>query len=77
MQFKQHLKGIIEKKFLILCTALFFIFAGMLVPFYWIPLYALDYGFTPTMSNVILAIGYAGSVIGRIASGWAADKMGR
>ena len=74
---KTYLKSIVERRFLLLCGALLFIFTGMLVPFYWIPLYALEYGISDTMSNVILAICYAGSVIGRITTGWLADRLGR
>lgn len=70
-------KAILDMKFLSLSVALFFVYCGMLVPFYYIPLYAHDRGIGLTMANNLLAIGYAGSVIGRIAAGWLADRLGR
>ncbi|KAK5987507.1 MFS-type transporter pynF [Cladobotryum mycophilum] len=75
---KQTIKDVIsEWRFLALCAALFFIYGGMLIPFYYIPLFAMEQGVNPTMANNLLAIGYAGSVVGRVSSGWIADRVGR
>lgn len=49
----------------------------MLVPFYYIPVYAEEQKVPATMANNLLAIGYVGSFIGRIGSGWMADFFGR
>ena len=70
-------KAILDKRFLLLIAALFFIYCGMLVPFYYIPMYAVELGLDSTTANNLLAIGYAGSVVGRIVTGWFADRIGR
>jgi MFS family permease len=70
-------KAILDTRFLFLSTALFFIYCGMLVPFYYIPLYAVELGLDSTTANNLLAIGYAGSFVGRIVTGWFADRIGR
>lgn len=72
-----YAKAVLEWRFLFLCLSLFFIYCGMLVPFYYIPLYAEDNKIDPVMANNLLAIGYAGSVLGRVGSGWVADRFGR
>lgn len=70
-------KAVLEGRFFALCLSLFFIYGGMLIPFYFIPLFAIEHGVGPTMANSLLAIGYAGSVVGRVGSGWIADRFGR
>ncbi|KAL6859701.1 major facilitator superfamily domain-containing protein [Trichoderma novae-zelandiae] len=70
-------KAVCERRFGALCLSLFFIYGGMLIPFYYIPLFAIEHGIGATMANNLLAIGYAGSVVGRVGSGWIADRFGR
>ncbi|KAM0248645.1 hypothetical protein ACHAQJ_009387 [Trichoderma viride] len=70
-------KAVFEWRFFALCLSLFFIYGGMLIPFYFIPLFAIEHGVGSTMANNLLAIGYAGSVVGRVGSGWIADRFGR
>ncbi|KAL7938906.1 major facilitator superfamily domain-containing protein [Trichoderma chlorosporum] len=70
-------EAVAERRFFALCLALFFIYGGMLIPFYYIPLFAIEHGVGSTMANSLLAIGYAGSVVGRVGSGWIADRFGR
>ncbi|KAH6610827.1 hypothetical protein Trco_000847 [Trichoderma cornu-damae] len=70
-------KAVLEWRFFALCLSLFFIYGGMLIPFYYIPLFAIEHGVGATMANNLLAIGYAGSVVGRVGSGWIADRFGR
>jgi predicted MFS family arabinose efflux permease len=71
------LEAVCERRFGALCLSLFFIYGGMLVPFYYIPLFAIEHGLGATKANNLLAIGYAGSVVGRVGSGWIADRFGR
>lgn len=70
-------KEIFQRQFLALCASLFFIFMGMLVPFNYIGLYADAVGLLEHMGSRLLAICYAGSVVGRILNGWFADRLGR
>ncbi|GFP52666.1 MFS-type transporter pynF [Trichoderma asperellum] len=69
--------AVFEWRFFSLCLSLFFIYGGMLIPFYFIPLFAIQHGVGSTMANSLLAIGYAGSFVGRVGSGWIADRLGR
>ncbi|KAL7942439.1 major facilitator superfamily domain-containing protein [Trichoderma barbatum] len=69
--------AVVEWRFFALCLSLFFIYGGMLIPFYYIPLFAIEHGAGSAMANNLLAIGYAGSVVGRVGSGWIADRFGR
>lgn len=66
-----------DSTYVLLTTAMFFIFWGMFIPFYYLPLYGLAHGMSLSMSNNLLAILNAGSFVGRIASGVLADKLGR
>jgi MFS family permease len=47
-----------------------------MTPFNYIPLWAVFNGTTMTKANVYLSICNSGSVVGRIASGWLADRLG-
>ncbi|KAL6908311.1 MFS general substrate transporter [Trichoderma evansii] len=69
--------AVFEWRFFALCLSLFFIYGGMLIPFYFIPLFAIQHGVGSTMANSLLAIGYTGSFVGRVGSGWIADRFGR
>ncbi|KAJ2980289.1 hypothetical protein NQ176_g2731 [Zarea fungicola] len=68
---------ILDVRFLALSLGLLFINGGMMVPFFYIPQYAIDHGVSPTMANNMLAITYVASLCGRILSGWVADQIGR
>lgn len=70
-------KAIWNGRFLGLSVALLFINCGMMVPFYYIPLYAKEHSVSSTMANNLLAISYAASLVGRISTGWVADHIGR
>lgn len=74
---KKVTKSANRKHFLMLSVSLFFVFMGMLIPFYWIPLHALSNGTSDRMAPNLLAICYSGSFLGRIFIGWVADKFGR
>lgn len=74
---KNSFRQITDKHFLTLSMALLFVFMGMLVPFYWIPLYAVSNGVDGAKPPILLAICYSGSFLGRILTGWAADRLGR
>lgn len=67
-------RSMLEWKFLALSGALFCIYCGMLIPFFFIPLFAESNGQSSSMGNNLLAISYGGSVIGRIVAGWLADR---
>lgn len=69
--------AVLQPKFLVLTLALFFIYLGFMIPFNLIPMYAVLNGIDSRVGNVLLAICYAGSFIGRIASGALADRCGR
>lgn len=47
------------------------------MPFNYIGLYAVAEELPDDMGSSLLAICYAGSVIGRILMGWIADRLGR
>ncbi|KOS22713.1 putative transporter [Escovopsis weberi] len=66
-----------EPRFLALCAALFFIYGGMLIPFFYIPLFAMEHGINHTLANNLPAIGYGIGILGRVMSGWLADRVGR
>ncbi|PHH79144.1 hypothetical protein CDD83_3895 [Cordyceps sp. RAO-2017] len=66
-----------ERRFLALSVSLMILNAGMLIPFFYIPLYSQEQGIDATMANNLLAITYSGSFFSRIAAGWLADKFGR
>ncbi|KPM42067.1 hypothetical protein AK830_g4504 [Neonectria ditissima] len=70
-------KEVFQHQFLVLSSALFFVFMGMLIPFNYVGLYALANGLSPMMGNDLLSICYGGSVVGRIMTGWIGDRFGR
>lgn len=69
-------KAIFERRFLALSLSLTILYCGMLIPFYYIPLYAIEHGVGDAMANNLLAITYSGSFFGRIGAGWLADRFG-
>ncbi|RDA92529.1 hypothetical protein CP533_4167 [Ophiocordyceps camponoti-saundersi (nom. inval.)] len=70
-------KAILEPRFISLSAVLMILYAGMLIPFYYIPIYSEERGIDHVMANNLLSISYGGSFIGRIGSGWLADVFGR
>ncbi|KAH6899714.1 major facilitator superfamily domain-containing protein [Thelonectria olida] len=70
-------KQICQFQFILFCASQFFIVMGMLIPFNWMALYAQSQGINSAMANNLFAICYAGSTVGRMVSGWAADRLGR
>lgn len=66
-----------DRRYNLLTAAMFFVFLGMFIPFYYLPSYGLAHGMSLDMSNNLLAILNAGSFAGRIISGILADKLGR
>ena len=55
----------------------FFVFWGMFVPFYYLPDYGKSHGMSSEDANYLLAYLNAGSLVGRVLSGFLADKLGR
>ncbi|POR38431.1 Tubulin gamma chain [Tolypocladium paradoxum] len=70
-------KAIFEPRFLALSGSLMILYCGLLIPFYYIPLYAIDHGVDDAMANNLLAMAYSGSFLSRIGAGWLADRLGR
>lgn len=58
-------------------AAVFFAEWGLFVPVTYLPSYAMANGISETFSYQIMAILNAGSFCGRVAAGYAADKIGR
>lgn len=66
-----------EVRYDLLIAAMFFMFFGMLTPFFYLPTYAITQGMEPTMAGYLLSILNAASTFGRIIPGLLADKYGR
>ncbi|KJZ70873.1 hypothetical protein HIM_09738 [Hirsutella minnesotensis 3608] len=66
-----------QRQFLVLVASLFFMFVGMLTPFFYLPSYAVSKGMSPSLAGYLLAIINAASTFGRIIPGVLADKYGR
>lgn len=66
-----------DTRYVLLTAGMFFVFWGMFIPFYYLPIYGLAHGMDSYMSNNLLAFLNAGSFVGRIVSGIMADKLGR
>ena len=66
-----------DRTYIILTAAMFFVFWGMFIPFYYLPSYGLAHGMSLAMANNLLAILNAGSFVGRLVSGLMADRFGR
>ena len=72
------IKGVFSDwRYTLLTAAMFFVFWGMFIPFYYLPTYGLAHGMSSHMANNLLATLNAGSFVGRIISGILADKLGR
>ncbi|KAF5860352.1 hypothetical protein ETB97_001713 [Aspergillus alliaceus] len=66
-----------DRRFILLFTALFFMFMGMFTPFFYLTTYATTQGMGAAMAGYLLAIVNAASAIGRIVPGILADKYGK
>lgn len=66
-----------DRTYILLTAAMFFIFWGMFIPFYYLPSYGLAHGMSLAMANNLLATLNAGSFVGRLVSGLMADMFGR
>lgn len=66
-----------EPRFVVLIIAFFFMFFGMLTPFFYLPSYAVSQGMQPSLAGYLLSIVNAASTFGRIVPGVLADKYGR
>ncbi|KAL2869030.1 MCT family MFS transporter [Aspergillus lucknowensis] len=58
-------------------AGMLFVMWGMFIPFYYIPLFAIDNGVDSTYANTLVSILNVGSFVGRIVSGALADKIGK
>lgn len=74
---RSYAKAVFEWRFLALSLSLLVLYSGMLIPFFYIPLYAKQHGFDAAVGSNLLAIAYGGSFMGRIGTGWLADHLGR
>ncbi|KAF2646534.1 MFS general substrate transporter [Massarina eburnea CBS 473.64] len=63
--------------YILLITALFFMFIGMFTPLFFLPTYAVSRGMSVTLASYLLAILNASSTFGRIIPGVLADKYGK
>lgn len=70
-------KAVFDWRFISLSLCLMILYCGMLVPFYYVSLYAKDNGIEKSMAHNLLAVTYTGSFFGRIGAGWLADRVGR
>ncbi|KAJ3469848.1 hypothetical protein MRS44_003913 [Fusarium solani] len=66
-----------DAEYVLLSVSLLFIYMGMLVPFYYIPLRAIYHGISDDAANSLLPICYASSFLGRVITGAQADHLGR
>ncbi|KAH8773683.1 riboflavin transporter MCH5 [Diaporthe sp. PMI_573] len=72
-----YLAGFKEPAFALTLAANFLFFWGMFIPFNYVILQAQQAGMNPTLVEYLLPIINALSIIGRIAPGFVADKVGR
>lgn len=61
------------------CTviAVFFIYWGMFIPYFYLPTFAKAAGMSTSLSSYLVAILNGASLIGRVGAGILADKVGR
>jgi len=62
-----------DPRYSLLVAAMFFVFWGMFLPFYYLPIYGISHHMTIDMANNLVATLNAGSLVGRLASGLLAD----
>ncbi|KAJ3579187.1 hypothetical protein NPX13_g1384 [Xylaria arbuscula] len=73
---KRLTKEILSKEYLLQTGGFTFAYLGLFIPFYYLSLFAIKHGVEPGFANYLLAILNAGSFVGRIISGFLADKLG-
>lgn len=66
-----------DQRYWFTVVGMLFVMWGMFIPFYYIPLFAMDHGVNSSFANSLISIVNAGSFVGRIVSGALADKLGR
>ena len=76
VSFNDIKKMFADWRYTLLTAAMFFVFWGMFIPFYYLPAYGLAHEMSLYMANNLLAMLNAGSFVGRIASGILADRLG-
>lgn len=70
------LAAIVDWRFFILSISLCILYCGLLIPFYFIVTYAESQEIPPNTAHSLFSVTYAGSVCGRLSSGWLADHLG-
>ena len=73
----QLLKPITEKEFVLLTLGFFLLTYGFFIPIDYLPAQALSTGMNPNLVQYLLPILNAGSLFGRLFSGFLGDKIGR
>ena len=66
-----------DRTYSLFVAAMFFIMWSLFIPLYYLPVYGLKLGMSDVMANNLLAILNAGSLVGRVLLGVAADRFGR
>lgn len=69
--------GLKDIRYWLTVVGMLFVMWGMFIPFYYIPLFAIDKGIDSSFANALISILNVGSFIGRIVSGALADQVGR
>ncbi|BCS24870.1 MCT family MFS transporter [Aspergillus puulaauensis] len=69
--------GLKDIRYWLTVVGMLFVMWGMFIPFYYIPLFAMDNGIDASFANALISILNVGSFVGRIVSGALADKVGR
>lgn len=69
--------GLKDIRYWLTVAGMLFVMWGMFIPFYYIPLFAMDNGIDASFANALISILNVGSFVGRIVSGALADKVGR
>ncbi|KAI0096949.1 monocarboxylate permease-like protein [Nemania sp. FL0031] len=66
-----------EKQYILVIAAGFFLFLGFFSPYFFLPDYAISYGFDPENALYLVAILNGASFPGRVIPGILSDKLGR
>ncbi|CAK7205798.1 hypothetical protein SEUCBS139899_008577 [Sporothrix eucalyptigena] len=74
---REYIQGFTEPAYVLTVSACFLFFWGMFLPFNYIELQAQAAGMSPTLLPYLLSIINAVSIVGRIAPGIVADRIGR
>lgn len=73
---KRLKREILSKEYMLQTAGFTFAYLGLFIPFYYLSLFAIKHGVEAGFANYLLAILNAGSFVGRIISGFFADKIG-